>query len=218
MKKILLSSAILAALLTTGCATFSLETNTKMTRSVFLNPVPKEQKTIYLIVKNTSDVNGVGEKIKLLLVKNLQAKGYKIVNNIKNAHYILYVNILFANNIKEKNAGMATAFGATTGAVIGASGATAGSTGKDALAGAVIGGVIYGVGAKLTEDETIRIVTDIQIKEKINPNATNDLNNEKDYRTYTTRVFSQATETHLKVKDALPILEEKMANSIANIF
>jgi len=203
-----------AALLTTGCATFSLETNSKMTQSVFLNPIPKEQKTIYLIVKNTSDMNGVGEKIKSLLVQKLQSKGYRIVDDVKNAHYVLYVNVLFANNIREKNTGAATAFGATTGAIVGASN---GGGGKGGLAGAAVGGVIYGVGAKLTEDETIRIVTDIKVKEKTRPDAT-DLDNTSDYKTYETRIYSQATKTHLKVNEALPILEEKTANSIANIF
>ena len=217
MNTTLLSSIALATLLTTGCATFSMETNSKMTQSIFLNPVPKEQKTIYLIVKNTSNMNGVGEKIKALLIKKLQSKSYKIVDDVKNAHYILYVNVLFANNIKEKNAGVATALGAAGGAAIGASGAPAGKTGKDALVGVAVGGLIYGVGAKLAEDETIRIVTDVRVKEKLNPNATN-LNNDKVFKTYDTRVYAQATKTHLKVSDALPILEEKTANSIANIF
>jgi hypothetical protein len=213
MKKIFLSSLVAAGLLISGCATFSLETNEKMTQSIFLNPVPKEKKIIYLVIKNTSDMPGVDEKIKSILIKKLTEKGYKIVDNPKAAHYVLFVNVLFANNIKEKNAGAAAGFGTAVGA---ASGAGAGG-GRNALAGAVIGGIVYGVGAKLTEDETIRIVTDVRIKEKINDNATN-LDDDKSYKTYETRIFTQATKTHLKVKDALPVLEEKMANSIANIF
>ena len=49
-----LSSALL---LMSGCATTELQTSAKMTQSVFVNPVAKEKRTIFVSMRNTSGVD-----------------------------------------------------------------------------------------------------------------------------------------------------------------
>ena len=68
-------SIVLASTLFSGCATTQLQTNVKMSQSVFIDPVKKELRTVFISSKNTS-----GQPINLeqSLSNELQAKGYKI--------------------------------------------------------------------------------------------------------------------------------------------
>jgi hypothetical protein len=156
----LLGSTFLAVSMFTGCATATLQTKAKVTRSIFLNPVKKEQRTIYLTVKNTSgqDVD-LYPKLKEKLVK----KGYRIIDDPEKAKYVLIVNILFADNLKEANALRGSSYGGSFGAAAGS-----GNGGKGVLVGAIAGALIGGVLGKVTEDEIYRMVVDVDIREKIN--------------------------------------------------
>lgn len=51
--KIALSSLVAMSLLT-GCVTTQLQTSATMTQSIFLDPVAKDKKIIFLNVRNTS--------------------------------------------------------------------------------------------------------------------------------------------------------------------
>lgn len=77
MKKIrnLTLSIVLASTLFSGCATTELQTNVRMSQSVFIDPVKKELRTVFISSKNTS-----GQPINLeqSLSNELQAKGYKL--------------------------------------------------------------------------------------------------------------------------------------------
>ena len=76
-----------AAVIFGGCATTELQTQTKMTQSIFLEPVRKEQKTVFVSVKNTSgqDMGGLEQKI----VAKLSNRGYKIIDYPETAKYLL---------------------------------------------------------------------------------------------------------------------------------
>lgn len=149
-----------AALIFGGCATTELQTQTKMTQSIFLSPVKKEQRTVFVSVKNTSgqDVGNLEQKIS----SKLESKGYKVTDDPDAAKYTLMTNVLFANNLREAQAAGAGVNGAIAGGVIGAMN----SGGKDALAGAVVGGLLIGGIGKLTEDEIYRMVTDVVVRKK----------------------------------------------------
>lgn len=162
MKKYRYIQILLVALLFfTGCATTELQTQAKMTQSVFLNPVKKSQRIIYVDIKNTS-----GEEIDVLMPlveKKLQAKGYKLTDDPELAQYILQANVLFANDKKENNA----AGGAVVGGAVGVGGHNSDSTGTTVAAGAA-GAVIGGLLAKWTEDTVFQMVVDVNIREKTN--------------------------------------------------
>ena len=160
MKKTLhVSLALSAALvLMTGCATSELQTNARMTQSVFINPVAKEKRTIFVSTKNTS---GAQINLENRMIQALYAKGYTIVDDPEKATYVLMTNILFCNKKSENNVATGALMGGAAGAI-----ANSGSNGKSmalaGLGGAVVGGLI----GKATEDTIFQMQVDIVIREK----------------------------------------------------
>lgn len=201
MKKLIF--LILAVLLFIGCATTQLETNSKLTKTIVIDHSKIVNKNIYLQIINTA--NGGGERMNLSqsIINSLQAKGYNIVDSSSKASYSIFVNVLFANNLKEARAiqtGIAS--GVFGGAIAAGSGS---NTGSSLLIGATaaIGGGLVG---KALEDETFRAVIDITIKD-------NQINREEK-----SRIYSEAVKMNLNLDEALPILEKESTRSIVNIF
>lgn len=158
----ILSSLALVGMLLNGCLTTTLQTNATMTQSIFLEPVAKNQKVIFLNIKNTS---GHNVNLESKLRSALQAKGYKIVDDPKKAYYILSTNILYCDKKQENNAANAAVSGAAIGTGITAyNGNGAGGIVGGAVAGAVVGGIV----GKLTEDTIWQMQVDINIREKAN--------------------------------------------------
>jgi hypothetical protein len=153
-------SIVAATFLFTGCATTELQTSAKMTQSVFIEPVAKSKKMIFVASKNTS-----GQNINLenSIVTSLQNKGYTIVDDPEMATYILMMNVLYCDKKQENNAAAgAVAAGATGGAIAAYNGRGGGSTAGVALGAAVVGGLL----AKMTEDTIYQMQVDIVIREK----------------------------------------------------
>ena len=194
-----------------GCATFDMQTKVKMTKSVFLHPSQDKNKTIYISVKQITE-----DKLDLmpLLRENLTQKGYEIVENAESAEYVLFVNVLFANNLKEANAvTTGVASGVTSGIIAAGSGS---STKNSLLVGATMalaGGIVAGA----MEDETYRAVVDVVIDER-SQESEQDTIMGHGYKEHTTRVLAEAIQTDLKLKKALLVLREKVAKQITNIF
>lgn len=164
MKKIIYLIGLgLVISLFTGCATTQLQTQAKMTRSIFLDPVVKSKRTVFVAVRNTS---GQEVHLKHKLISQLRSKGYTITDDPNMAKYILMVNILFANNAKEANAANAAETGGTVGAVTGSM-----SSGRDGIIDGLAAAAIGGILGKVTEDDIFRMVVDIDIKEKTNQNV-----------------------------------------------
>ncbi|HKM19369.1 MAG TPA: complement resistance protein TraT [Aliarcobacter sp.] len=162
MKKIrnLTLSMVLASTLFSGCATTQLQTSVKMSQSVFIDPVKKELKTVFISSKNTS-----GQPINLeqSLSNELQGKGYKVVDDPDEATYILMVNVLYCDKKQENNvAGAALGAGAIGAGVSGYNHGGAGQAIGVGLGAAVIGGLI----GKATEDTIYQMQVDILIKER----------------------------------------------------
>lgn len=158
--KILGLSVVAATMLFTGCATSELQTNAKMTQSIFINPVKKELRTVFVSSKNTS-----GQKINLenSIIAELQAKGYTVVDDPEIATYVLMMNILYCDKKQENNAaGGALGAGAIGAGVAGYNGGGAGGSIAAGLGGALLGGLI----AKATEDTIYQMQVDIVIREK----------------------------------------------------
>lgn len=255
MKKYLFLSAISASILMfSGCATTTMQTQSKMTRSIFVEPVKKDQRIVFVDIKNTS-----GQNVNLapLVEQELTKKGYKLTDDPETAKYVLMANILFCDNKKENNAAGGAAFGAATGAL---SQAYRGD--REAVAGALAGGVIGGLVAKATEDDIFQMVVDINVREKAkhavkisqnssmgqasisderragfmnsfagpiaNADGSGKLNDaitdgkqqsyESDYIEKQTRIMAEAIKMGLKLEEAIPELEKKVAAQIAGIF
>ena len=88
--KTILSSVLVAGLLI-GCLTTTLQTNATMSQSIFLDPVAKEKRVVFLNIKNTS---GHNVNLEPKLRNALEAKGYRIIDDPDQANYILSTKIL----------------------------------------------------------------------------------------------------------------------------
>lgn len=241
-----LSVLLLSAVLLSGCAATqmaiskrNLDVQTKMSNTVFLNPVEDSKKTVYVQVKNTSDKQSfaITEELK----KDLENKGYQIVNSLNSAHYLLQANILQVGKTDPSAAERAFAggYGSSLSAVL--SGGTAGALlgngrGSSILAGGLLGGVIDTVANAAIKDVTYTAMTDLQISERAGKGAkiqqtdestlqqgTSSISRQTSssqagWMRYQTRILSSAEKVNLDFNDALPMLESGLAGSIAGIF
>jgi opacity protein-like surface antigen len=171
-KKIIAVS--LVALLS-GCAAADVAMNhsdlkaqTHMSETIFLDPVPPSAKTIYVSARNTSDHPELD--IRGPLTQYVAARGYTIVQDPNQAHYMLRINILQAGQIdpNSKNSMLMAKYGEPLlGGV--AAGAIANSLG--AGNGTSLG-VGLGVGAatflanQMIKDVTFSVVVDVQLSER----------------------------------------------------
>lgn len=159
----------------------------RMTDTVFLDPPEASEPGIFLRVRNTSDREALD--LHGAVASRLQAKGYRLVNNAKDAVYVMQANILFADEVSaaelakldEITLGTDVASILTGAAVGGAVGAVGGGVlggGKGAAiggaAGAVLGGLTSGLAdsarkERLKAKQLIKfysLVVDIQLRER----------------------------------------------------
>ena len=242
---LLLSLAVLAL---SGCAATmtalehrNLEVQSKMSDTIFLDPVGPELKTVYLQVKNTSDkdINLQG-----IISQSLVQKGYTLETDPEQAHYLLHVNVRFAGKAKPMDiqralqAGYGGAMGTLVGGMVGAGvGHHISDSPRGYLIGgglgAMAGGLTEGVASALVKNVTYSVITDIQLSERsdvaVEQKLTSDLQQgsqtqikqtvttREHFKRYRTRVASVASRVNLKFEDALPQLEASIAKTIAGI-
>lgn len=155
-----------ALVLLSGCLTTQTQSKVTMSQSIFIDPVSKDKKNIFVSTHNTS-----GEKVDLeaKIIKELLAKGYSISDDPKNATYILQVNVLHLNVKKENNAAPAGTIGGVAGAGVG--GYNHGSA-TGAVVGGLLGAAVGALTGKLTEDTIIQMQVDINVQQKIQGGTT----------------------------------------------
>lgn len=164
MTKLIKSSLIFIStiLVFVGCGTTELQTRAKLTRTITLDKSEKDNKKMYLQVSNTAGSGG--ENLNLLndLKSKLESKGYTLVGSSNEASYGLFVNVLFANNLKEANA----IKGATQAGVLFGGGAVgAGQSGANSLLIGAIAALGGGLIGSAMEDDVFRAVIDVEIRD-----------------------------------------------------
>lgn len=207
MNKLYFLSGLFLMIFLAGCATTTLQTQAKMTRTVTLLPDQLNDKTVYLRVTGTE-----ASKIELeeLLKKALEQRGVSLVNNADDARFYLHVNTLFADNLKEAaNLNTALFGGAAAGAI-----ATVNNSGGNSILIGVGVALAMGVTDRALADETYRAVINIALSEKNKNNTTNTEWN----RPQETRLLLEAVRMGLNLEEAKPIMEEKAVYQIAEIF
>lgn len=225
----------------TSIAKANLDVQTKMSDSVFLDPVSPDKRTIFIQVRNTSDKSNFS--IVQPLKTAILAKGYRITEDPDQAHFKLQVQIL---SVTKANPSAATAAlnagyggvlgGMTTGATIGAAVDGWRGAGIGAGAGAIAGGLAGTVANAMVKDVTYVAITDVQISQKTKQGVTgtqrtlvenaqgtgahvkqtfDETVNEKRYRT---RVMSTANQVNLDYEDAAPKLNAGLTQVLAGLF
>lgn len=243
MKAWLFPVLLISSLTLSGCGALhtavakrNLDVQTKMSSSIFLDPVEPAQRTIFVDIRNTSDKPEFD--IKPQVIQSLQARGYQVIDSPKRANYWLQANVLQVgrSNARDTNSALAAGPGMAGGAVTGYAihRATGGSSGG-ATAGAIVGGAIVGtVVDAMVEDVYYSVITDIQIMERFNGvvsessqhqliqgdsgSTTSTYQRQSDMRKYQTRVASFANQANLKWPEAEPELTQGLVRALAGLF
>ena len=213
----------------------SLKTETKMSSTVFLDPVTPLQKTVLLQIRNTSDKANFNPKDKIAL--KLTNAGYRITDNPNKAHYLLQANILKVGEAKPQDFHNALAGGYGAGLEGGAVGALAGlysNNRMSPLTGGLAGAAIGMISDAMIKNVTFNVITDVQISEKtgVKVSEVNDAILQQgtsgvkkvvskeitNWKRYQTRIVSSANKVNLDFATAEPELSEGLAQSISGIF
>lgn len=243
----------MALMLLSGCAASqtmiskrNLDVQTKMSETIFLDPVGPDKKVIFVDVRNTSDKDNfdIATPIKDAIAK----RGYRITQNPEEAHFRLQANVLSVAKTDPTAAQQALAGGyggplisalggAAAGAAIGGmAGGTYAAAGMGAGAGAlVLGGAELVTGA-LVKDVTFMVVTDVQVVEKAPEGVIVRQDNQQNlkqgiggteqqtssevtkHKKFRTRVVSTANKANLDYEEAAPALTQGLTKSLAGLF
>ncbi|MDF1692380.1 MAG: complement resistance protein TraT [Zhongshania sp.] len=255
MKHILSYAYILAGLLSlsllSGCAATSvalgkkdLEVQTKTSTSVFVDPVSRDKRTVYLDVRSgvmEFDRNAFTRVIREQFAAS--DKGYRIVDDPDQAHFQMLVYVL---NLEEGNLSAAQSAlqegyvgggealaGGAVGAVIGAN---RGHGWGGAALGAVAASGLSMVANALVKDVTFMLVCDISIRERVADGVyvrrDTQLNNQAsdsgssmsrvsevtDRKDYRTRIVTTANKANLELVEAQESMFQKTAYAMAGFF
>lgn len=144
----------------TAVAKRNLDVQTRMTDTIFLDPVPEDERTVYVEVRNTSDKPDFD--IAPQIRQAVAARGFRVVDDPRQANFLLQANVLQAGRSSETAAERAynSGFGSTVvgGATGGAVGYGLGKSGigvNDTL-GTIIGALI-GAGVSGIADTEVKV-------------------------------------------------------------
>ena len=240
MKKILKTIFILAIILTivlsstihTIISKRNLEVQTKMSNTIWLEPVDTDQKTIFVKISNTSDKD---LDIESKVINALKTKGYKIVKEPSEAKYSLQVNIL---NVEKSNLNDANGSGFSEvfmAAGIGSILATQSpEDGANIVGLGMASATLARISSAFVKDVVYAMITDVLVSEKIGKNVqvttvnsvnqgisgtrTSTSSETSNIEKYSTRVLSTANKVNLKFENAMPVLEDELVKVITGIF
>ncbi|MCF6808549.1 complement resistance protein TraT [Thiotrichales bacterium 19S9-12] len=243
IKLLAASSAITIGLVQlSGCAAMStamnhhsLKTESKMSQSIFLDPVSKNEQTIYVQVKNTTaeDID-----LQTSLVSELESRGWEVTDDIDQAHDMVQVNLLqlgeapnpqtvwssvnsgFGNALMSGLAGVSTGLAYhSTGVGLSVGGATAAASWiTDSLVKDVTYSMITDVQVSVRTDGEVTEVTQSNLSQGASASTKQTLNKKTDWLRYRTRVASIADQMNLDIEDAKPVLAREVSKEIAGIF
>ncbi|MBK2125049.1 complement resistance protein TraT [Fangia hongkongensis] len=213
----------------------NLETESKMSQTIFLDPVSQKDKTIYVQVRDTSgqDVN-----LKDALIACLKGQGWKVVNDVDQAHDMVQVNVLQVGKAPNQQSvwqSMNSGFG---NAILGGfAGVATGLATDSVAAGMGVGaatGAIGWLADQMVKDVTYSMITDIQVSVRVNgevtqttkaslaqgsSTATTQTYHQKtNWLRYRARIASIADQVNLDFEDAKPTLISETTKEIAGIF
>lgn len=241
-----LKVAVIAAtaLILSGCAAVhtsiakkDLDVQTKLSTSIFVDPVPPEQRKIYLEVRSAVqefDRNAFRAALSEQIANS--GNGYSLVDSPKDAQYSMSI---FVRNLEKASPSAAANYlsngfqGVAAGSAL--SYATGGSY-RNAAGAGIIGGLVSTAANAFVKDVTYLLVADIQIKEKAakgvivrkdskintkisddgaSTQTTSEVSNRKEYRT---RVVTTANKANLELEEAQPLMFSKTAYAMASFF
>lgn len=237
----LLLSSVLIISIFSGCGALStaiekrnLEVQTKMSNSIFLEPVSPEEQIVYIRIRNTSDKDiDIEQRIKESFEKN----GFVVTRNPKEANFMIQANVLQVgkSNANGANSAFNSGFG---GAVLGVgiAGATGASSSKSYATGGIIGAVAGTVSDALVKDVYFTMITDVEIRQRASVDEIITQTSEADskqgisnnstqiiehtnakWKIYRTRVVSVANQVNLEFEETKPKLIQGLIKSLSGL-
>jgi hypothetical protein len=222
------------ALLLFGCAATTtaiggrtLDVQTKMTHSLFLEPVTASERTVLVEVRNSSDHTDLD--IAPAVRAALAERGYRLVDDPEDARFLLQANVLQVGRTSRAAAEGAFASGFGSAMIGGAAGAGLGRVASDQSEASAVADAFV-------QDVTYSIITDVQVSERagegvmVTERMSQDLvqgsggrrilstSEVHDWKRYQTRVMSSANQVNLDFEDAAPELVAGLTRAIAGIF
>lgn len=229
------------AAIQTSIAKKDLDVQTKMSDTIFLDPVSPDLRVVYLSVRNTSDKANF--EINRPIQAAISSKGYRITADPDEAHYILQANVLSVAKSTQAAAEAALHSGyggALAGIAMGAGigGGIGGwsGAGYGALAGGLAGMAAETIGNAVVKDVTFVVITDIEISEKVKNgvllrqdskmglamgatgSASQTSSEVVDRKKYRTRIVSTANQANLQYETAVQPLTEGLVRSLSGLF
>lgn len=237
---VLIVSTFLIGLFISGCGAAStaiekrnLEVQTKMSDSIFLEPVSPQKQIVYLKVRNTTDKN---VEVEQEIRNAFEAKGFKVVSNPAEAYFMIQANILQVGKTDgtDSDSALKSGFG---GGLLGAGVSMAtGGSGSNIGIGAAVGALVGVLADTMVKDIYYSMVTDVEIRqrptldESISQHESNyseqgttstisqNVNtNNAQWKTYRTRVISTANKVNLEFEEAQPALTKGLAKSLSGV-
>ena len=237
-KKVIL---VIASVSLFGCSAIDksikhgkLDVQTKMSETVFLDPVADDKKSVILQIRNTSDKKDLAIESEIKMA--IQEKGYRIVTDPKKAHFMIQANILQVGKSTQEDpfSSLTSGYGgALAGGTIGAL-ASSHNDYMGAGVGALAGGLIGTVADAAVQVVNYQMITDLQISEKADGDVVTESSNaqlkqgtsgskssswsqKSKWKKYQTRIISVAKKTNLKFETALPELKQGLVQSISGL-
>ncbi len=182
-----------------------MKTDVKMDRSIFLEPLNKYPKKVYVEVKHTTNRPDLVGGFQPVLVGMIQSKGYEIVSNPNQADYMIQNNIRYIGEYNDR----IIQDGVVTGAAVGAlSGLAIARSAAGVAGGALVGGAL-GLGADIaTRTKTCIIAIDVRITERTLARP----------KVHDCGVAASATKIWLTTEAAAPTLVQLAAQQISGVF
>lgn len=232
---------ILLALFLQGCGAGytavkkrDLVTQTKMSDSIFLDPVAPEKRVVFVEIRNTTDQQ---LQVEQAVRQRLSARGYRLTDNPDEATFLLQANILQVgrSDLRGSSDAISSGFG---GAVAGAVLASAtGSSNREAAGVGVLAGAASVLSDAMVDDVLYTIVTDLQIRQRLaageqvsqqqsttlKQGTSTELKESvtpapTQWKSYRTRIVSSANQANLKLETALPALEAGLVQALGGLF
>ncbi|WP_371188005.1 complement resistance protein TraT [Thalassotalea maritima] len=208
----------------------NLDVQTKMSSTVWLDPVSADKRTVFLQLRNTSDKPALTYESE---VRNaIAAKGYQVIDDPELAHYWLQVNVL---QVGRTDLRAGDSFGTFGSAVAGGAVGAQMGAGSGQVAAGVVGAGLGIIFDAMVDDNLFTMITDIQISEKVtngvrvNQTETSVLlqgesgtktqtsSEVVDRKKYQTRIVSIANKANLQFEEAEPALRQGLINSLSGM-
>ncbi|MFN4267049.1 MAG: complement resistance protein TraT [Aquabacterium sp.] len=217
-----------------------LDVQTKMSATIFLDPVKAADRTVFVQIRNTSDKQEFD--VATEITQAVAAKGYRVVDDPDQAQFFLQANVLYVGKSSSTASQTllsggygAPVAGAVTGlAVVGAMGGS--PSGRAFATGALAGGLIETVSGSMVKDVYFSMVTDVQIKQRLpkgkqatvtsahkltqGTSGSESVNYQDsvDMKAYQTRIVSTANKMNLEFEEAATPLRQGLVRSLSGLF